>query len=65
MKITDYINQHHKGNKSDAARHFGVSRGLMQYWVRRGAIVNDGKVYLPSDAIVIDSKAFTLVGSGK
>ena len=65
MNLTDHIQEHHNGSQSEAARYYKVSRQVMSHWLKRGAIVNDGKVYLPSDAVVIDSKAFTLVGSSK
>ena len=65
MNLSDHIKQHHNGSQSEAARYYKVSRQVMAHWVKRGAIVIDGKVCLPSDAVVIDNKAFTQVRSGK
>jgi len=65
VNLSDHIQEHHGGSQSEAARYYKVSRQVMAHWLKRGAIVIDGKVYLPSDAIVIDNKAFTPVGSSK
>ena len=47
MKITDYINKHHSGNKSDFARANDVLPQQVTQWVNKGFIVLDGVLYSP------------------
>ena len=46
MNLSDHIKLHH-GSQSEAARYYKVSRQVMAYWLKRGAIVYNGTVYLP------------------
>ena len=45
--LSDHIKQRHGGSQSKAADYHRVSRQLMAYWLKRGAIVFNGRVYLP------------------
>ena len=56
MKLTEYINQHHNGNKAAFARSQGVKRQQVTKWVKGGFIVQDGKLYSPRRDLVEDLK---------
>ena len=47
MNLIDHIKQHH-GSQSEAARYYNVSRQIVAHWVKREAIVYNGRVYLPA-----------------
>ena len=47
MNLSDHIQEHHSGSQSEAARYYRVSRQVMGHWLKRGAIVYNGRVYLP------------------
>ncbi len=47
MKLDEYIDQHHAGNKSEFARVCGVTRQQITKWLAMGCIVVDGKLYSP------------------
>tara|TARA_R110000772_G_scaffold154265_1_gene265237 strand:+ start:492 stop:719 length:228 start_codon:yes stop_codon:yes gene_type:complete len=45
MKITDYIQERHKGNTSAFARTQGVRQDQVARWLKRNCMVVDGVVY--------------------
>ena len=47
MNLIDHIKLHH-GSQSEAARYYNVSRQVVAHWVKREAIVYNGRVYLPA-----------------
>ncbi len=47
MKITDYIDEHHGGNKAAFARSQKVAPQAVTKWVNAGWIILNGKLYGP------------------
>lgn len=47
MLLTDYINQHHNGNKAAFARSQGVLPQTVTPWINAKWIVVDGQLYSP------------------
>jgi len=45
MNITNYITQHHNGNKSAFARTQNVRHDQVTRWIKRNCVVIDGRVY--------------------
>lgn len=54
MKLTDYINKHHDGNKAAFARSMKLANPQqVSPWIRGGWIVFEGKLYSPKRDIAI------------
>lgn len=47
MPLTEYINLHFSGNKSEFARHMGVTRQAVNKWIDGGWIIENKKLYSP------------------
>lgn len=47
MKLSEYIDKHFNGNKSEFARHEGVVPSYVHKWLKMDCIVIDGKLYSP------------------
>ena len=45
IHISDYIEEHHNGNKSEFARIQGVKRQHVQYWCKGEYYVHDDKLF--------------------
>ncbi|EAW3492547.1 hypothetical protein LDU51_001961 [Salmonella enterica] len=47
MKLTDYIEKHYDGNKTEFARQVGVKPPQVHQWIEMKCIVIDGVMYSP------------------
>lgn len=52
MKLTDYINEHHNGNKAEFARSQGVQPQALNKWVNAKWIVLNGVLYSPRRELI-------------